>query len=50
MDALAPLELTPQKMDDFLESLEQMNIQVVEHHSDEDEADKDPQTHRVRPR
>ena len=41
MDALAPLELTPQKMDDFLESLEQMNIQVVEHHSDEDEADKD---------
>jgi len=41
MDALAPLELTPQKMDDFLETLEQLHIQVVESHSEEAEADKD---------
>ena len=41
MDALAPLELTPQKMDDFLETLEKLQIQVVENHSDREEMERD---------
>ena len=35
MEALAPLDLTPEKVEGIFESLERLNIQVVENHDDQ---------------
>lgn len=41
MEALAPLELTPEKMEDIYESLERLKIQVVEKAVEQDETADD---------